>query len=195
MIRKFLIIIGGLFTKKVKLPKVQLSEGYVIEEAKPRDIDFVYERIVEESKAGHFNDSFQTEDLKKGICYQAFCSVHLRKMPNIQGALCDSVLSIIKYNNTPVGFVWCREFQEAGDDAWELYLTSMHPKHRGNSIGLKGIEYMLKLIHPSLDVYARLYTTVPNRPMIKILKSLNFKKSSMSNMYMAVNVFKKSANK
>lgn len=195
MIRKLLIIIAGFFTKKVKLPTVKFSEGYVMEEAKPRDIEFIYERIVEEAKAGHFNYSFQTEDLKKGTCYQAFSSIHLRKMQNIQGTLCGSVLFIIKYNNVPAGFVWCREFQEAGDNAWELYLISIQPKHRGNGIGRKGIEHVLELIHPSLDVYARLYTTVPNKPMIRILKSLNFKASSMSNMYMDVNVYRKAANK
>lgn len=193
MLRNMFIRILGFFHPKPELPKISFLANYVIEEATFGDIDFIYERIVEEADAGYFNGRFSREDLKVGTCDQILYTIALRKMPNIQHAQCGSVLSIVKYHGQPIGFVWCREFSEENNGGWELYLTSFEPEHRGKGLGGMSVSYMLNLIHSERDIYARVYKNRPNKPMINILKSLGFKACSSNNGYLDSAIYKKSA--
>lgn len=193
MFRKYIVIVLGLFYRKPELPKIRFLGDYIIEGAKLSDVDFIYNRIVEEADAGYFNDRFSNDDLKNGICDQIICTTQLRKAPNNKGVQCGSVLSIVKHNNLSIGFVWCREISEENDSGWELYLTSFAPEHRGKGLGGMSVSYMLNLIHSEFDIYARIYKNRPNKPMVQILKSLGFKDCSAGNSYLDTTIYKKSA--
>lgn len=193
MFRKYFIIIIGLFHPKSELPKIRFLGDYIIEGAKLSDVDFIYNRIVEEADAGYFSDRFSDDELKNGICDQILCTTQLRKTPDSKGIRNGSVLSIVKHNNISIGFVWCREIREESDGGWELYLTSFAPEHRGKGLGGMSVSYMLNLIHSEFDIYARVYRNRPNKPMVHILKSLGFKACSARNTYLDTTIYKKSA--
>jgi len=195
MIRKLLIWILGKFKRKPPFQKAKFFGDYFIEEAKIKDIYFIYSRIVEEAKSGHFNELLVNPELKNGLCFQAFCAINLRQMPNIQGSLCDAVLAIIRHKDAAIGFIWIRYFEESNDDGWELYLLSILPEHRGNNLGNLSVNYMLGLVDPSLNIYARLYKNIQNNSMKKILSNNGFKEDSLTNIYSNTLVYVKPANK
>ncbi len=191
MIVQVLGRIKNFLKKKIEFPKKSLTKEYSIEEASSKDISFIYERIVEESKLGNFSDDLGKEEFKKGTCHQLFRSIHLRKMPTVNGSNCESLVLIIKYNEVPIGFVWCKEFEEVDDNGWELYLTSIIKEHRGINLGKMSIEHALNFLDSKLNVYVRVYKANDNKQILNILKSLNFKISPISNDFLTINVYEK----
>lgn len=134
-------------------------------------IQFVFESILREARAGHFNEDFTIPAAQQGLLFQIESSIRHHSAPP---SMKPSSIFVLSHDGMPVGFSWIREYENGRPGDFEIYLFAVSPESRGKGFGGTMLDESIKQFSAS-KLRMRLYHA--SAQMLKMATKRGFKRS------------------
>lgn len=154
-------------------------------EATISDQNYIFNSILREAKARHFNEAYLDQKVHEGIRHQILLTIENRIIPLSCDTYKTAILYVLTHENQPIGFSWVRSFDIDQKNGWEIYLMAVDPYSRNQQFGYTLFDATIKTIESS-NIFVTVYKQPSNEAMMKLLKYNNFQeiKTSAKDSYL-----------
>ncbi len=139
------------------------------------DQNYIFNSILREAKARHFNEAYLDQKFHESIRHQILSTIKNQIIPISCDTHKTAILYVLTHENKPIGFSWVRSFDIEQKNEWEIYLMAVDPFFRNQQFGYTLFDATIKTIKAS-NIYVTVYKQPSNKAMMKLLKYNNFQK-------------------